>query len=88
MMGVGYLGKKAMARETDEYMLEHDYFNSRATFNYVYCLRPRRCYTSKRWLFFEIAVRGRRVITGPGDPVIEDRWYHRNEAVIIMLRGL
>jgi hypothetical protein len=32
-------------------------------------------------------MRGRRIIGGPGDPVVEDRWYHRDEAIIKMLKG-
>jgi hypothetical protein len=65
----------------------YDPFDDRATFEYVYCVWPRRCYTTGQWLFMELAMRGRRVITGPGEPVIEDRWFHRNEAIIKMLKG-
>jgi hypothetical protein len=63
----------------------YDPFSDRAVFAYKYSLLPRRCYNTKR-LVWGTAVRGRRVITGPGEPVIEDRWYHRHEAIIMMLK--
>lgn len=65
----------------------YDYFNDRATFEYKYSWRPRRCYNTGQ-LVLGTAVRGRRVITGPGEPVIEDRWYHRHEAIIMMLKKI
>lgn len=65
----------------------YDPFNDRAVFQYKYSFVPRRCYNTQQ-LVLGLAVRGRRVITGPGDPVVEDRWYHRHEAVLMMLKGL
>lgn len=65
----------------------YDAFDDRATFDYKTSFIPRRCYKTKRWLW-GLAVRGRRIITGPGDPIIEDRWYHRHEAIIMMLKKL
>ena len=65
----------------------YDPFDDRADFRYVWCWWPRRCYMSRKWLFCELAVRGRWIITGPGEPVIEDRWYHRHEALIKIMRG-
>ena len=64
----------------------YDHFDDRATFEYKYSFIPRRCYTTKRWIW-GLAMRGRRVITGPGDPIIEHRWYHRHEAIIKMLKA-
>ena len=62
------------------------YFMDRATFQYRTSWIPRRCYSTQRWIWGR-AVRGRQIITGPGDPVIEDRWYHPQEATIMMLKG-
>ena len=61
-------------------------FNERAQFEYKYCLWPRRCYESKRPIWFTLSVRARAVWTGPGEPVIEDRWYHRDEGLMIMIK--
>jgi hypothetical protein len=65
----------------------YDPFNERATFEYKTSFIPRKCYTTKKWVW-GLAVRGRRIITGPGEPVVEDRWYHRHEAILMMLKGL
>lgn len=65
----------------------YDPFEDRAVFNYKYSFIPRRCYNTKK-LVWGLAVRGRRIITGPGSDVVEDRWYHRHEAIIMMLKGL
>lgn len=63
----------------------NDFFYERATLEYRWCLWPRKCYRSKRWLFCELAVRGRAIYTGPGEPVIEDRWFSTTEALILCL---
>lgn len=63
----------------------YDYFNDCASFEYKYSFLPRRCYNTGRWVW-GLGMRGRRIITGPGEPVIEDRWYHRHEAIIMMLQ--
>ena len=47
---------------------------------------PRSCYRSKSLLWFCWAYRARRIITGPGDPIVEDRWYDRNEFLILKLQ--
>lgn len=76
-----------MGISTSDEMTQSYYpFNDRAQFEYKYSIIPRRCYTTNRWIW-GLSMRGRRIITGPGDPVIMDRWYHRNEAIIKMLKG-
>lgn len=62
------------------------WFNEYAQFEYKYCVWPRRCYNTKRWLFLTTAMRGRRIITGPGEPIVEDRWYDSNEGLIMMIK--
>lgn len=66
---------------------DYDGFNDRATFTYATSFWPRRCYQTGRWIW-GTALRGRAVWTGPGEPVIEDRWYHRHEGLIMMLKKL
>jgi hypothetical protein len=63
------------------------WFNKNAQFEYRYSLLPRRCHNTGQWVWGR-AVRGRKIVTGPGEPVTIDRWYHRHEAVIMMLKGL
>jgi hypothetical protein len=64
----------------------YDPFDDRAVFEYKYSFIPRRCYTTGQWVW-GVAMRGRRYIHGPGEPVVEERWYHRHEAIIKMLKG-
>lgn len=64
----------------------YDNFNDRASFRRAYSIWPRRCYNTKRWIW-GLAMRGRSIITGPGEPLVIDRWYHRHEAVIMTLKG-
>lgn len=63
----------------------YNVFNDRAVFEYKYSLIPRQCYNTKR-IVWGAAVRGRRIIFGPGDPVVEDRWYHRDEGLIMLIK--
>ncbi len=68
--------------------VNYDGFNERARFEYKFCFWPRRCYNTKRWIWLETTMRGRAIWTGPGEPVVEDRWYHRHEALIMMIKGV
>lgn len=77
MMGASY----GVQAEDQSY----DLFMDCASFDYAYSFWPRRCYNTHRWVW-GVAMRGRRIITGPGEPVVEDRWYHRHEAMIMMLK--
>ena len=45
---------------------------------------PRRCQSSQQWIWGR-ATRARRVITGPGDPVIEDRWYDQHQYLMLIM---
>lgn len=76
-----------LSRMSDE-VQSYDPFNDRAQFEYKFSFWPRRCYKTGRLVWLETAMRGRRIITGPGEPVIEDRWYNRDEALIMMIKGL
>ena len=69
----------------DDVQAEDTWFE-RARFEYKYCVWPRRCYKTGRWLWLETAMRGRAIWTGPGEPVIDDRWFNSNEALIMMLK--
>lgn len=71
----------------DEETQYYDGFDDRATFEYMWCIWPRRCYLTKSWIFADIAVRGRAVWSGPGEDAIEDRWYLADEYVLKVLKG-
>jgi hypothetical protein len=63
----------------------YDPFMDRAEFSYAFSIWPRRCYNTRRWVW-GTGLRGRRIITGPGESVIEDRWYHIHEGLIMLIK--
>ena len=66
-------------------LADQDDFERRARFVHRWSLRPRRCYRSGRWIWGP-AVRAEAVWTGPGEPIMERRWLHSHEAVILLLQ--
>lgn len=48
---------------------------------------PKRCQVSGKHLWLEYAYRKTSTYTGPGDPVVEHRWYDKHEYVIEKLKG-
>ena len=71
-------------------MLDHietyDHWQDRAKFEYKFSFWPRRCYNTGRWLWLETVMRGRAIWNGPGDYIVDDRWYDSNEALIMMIK--
>ena len=67
-------------------LADQDDFERRAfRIEYAWSVWPRRCYRSERRVWGR-AVRVQAVWTGPGEPIVETRWLHRDEAVIMMLK--
>lgn len=64
----------------------YDPFYDRATWELKRPLWPRRCAITDKFLWFKSSYRGRRIITGPGEPVIEDRWHSKNDHIIWLLK--
>jgi hypothetical protein len=52
-----------------------------------YSLWPRRCHYTERWLWFTLAYKGTAMITGPGDPVFEDRWCAKDAYLFLKIKG-
>ncbi len=52
-----------------------------------FCLIPRRCFYSHKFLWFTLAYRGTAMICGPGEPVLEDRWCERHEYLFLKIKG-
>ena len=61
------------------------FFEDRAQLSYGWSWWPRQCYRTSRWVWGP-AVRAEAVWTGPGEPIIERRWLHRDEGLIMMLK--
>ena len=68
------------------YEPDESYFMRRASMQLLWSFWPRRCYVSKKWLCFCLAYRARRIITGPGEPVIQDRWYSQAEGLMQLIK--
>lgn len=68
----------------DEY--EDERFLKRAVTNLKWCLWPRRCHVTKKWLWFTLAYHAQYIINGPGDPAIWTRWYSSEEMLILKLK--
>lgn len=73
------------------HMMPNEYddkrFLERALTKLLWCLWPRRCHVSKRWLWLTLAYRADYVITGPGEPAVWTRWYSNDEFVVLKLKG-
>jgi hypothetical protein len=63
---------------------------------YKWCLWPRRCHKTNRWLFCELAIKEqvilkiyKKINQGPDQVSISKkyRWYDKNEWVILKLKG-
>lgn len=84
-MGTGYKGNHTMVSAGD--VQSYDPFWDRATPELKFCFVPHECCETKKILWMVDAYRYRRIITGPGDPIVEDRWVSKDEALIKILKG-
>jgi hypothetical protein len=70
-----------------DYDQSYDFFYDRAnkpilTFSFL----PRRCYLSKKLIWFKKGYMYVRYITGPGEPVVQYRWHDKQEHIIWQLK--
>lgn len=62
---------------------EEDWGLNRVTdWKYKLCWRPQTCFLTGKQLWGSRAYHGTRIITGPGEPVIDDYWVEKNEFLI------
>ena len=83
---VMWMLEKAMDRAI-RMLADRDDFEQRARFEYRWSVWPRRCYRTQRRVW-GLAVRAMALWTGPGEPVVETRWLHRDEGLVMMLKGI
>lgn len=52
-----------------------------------YSLIPRKCHYSGKVLWLTTAYEGTAIVTGPGEPVFENRWCDRKEYLLLKIKG-
>jgi len=52
------------------------------------CWTPQTCFLTGQQLWFRYAFHGTRLITGPGDPVVDHYWINRNEFIMWNLKRI
>jgi hypothetical protein len=56
--------------------------------NLKFCILPKRCHYTGKYLWLTKAYRGVAMITGPGEPVFEYRWCERKEYLFLKIKGV
>lgn len=69
--------------------MDNDHFKRRCISSKVkFSLWPRKCFYSGRSLWFKNAYRMTAMITGPGEPIFEDRWVDKKEYIFLKIKGV
>lgn len=70
-------------------MWSNETFNRRCLgWQLKFCLFPRRCFYTGKYLWFKMAYKGTAMLTGPGEPLFEDRWCDRKEFLFLKIKGI
>jgi hypothetical protein len=69
--------------------MDNDHFKRRCISSTIkFSVWPRTCFYSKKSLWLTHAYRLTAMITGPGEPVFEDRWVDRKEYIFLKIKGV
>jgi hypothetical protein len=49
---------------------------------------PRKCFYTKRLLWFKRAYMGTSILTGPGDSIFDYRWIDQKEYIFLKIKGV
>lgn len=52
-----------------------------------FCFLPKKCFYSKKIIWFKKAYFGTAMLTGPGDPLFYHRWVERKEFLFQQIKG-
>lgn len=73
----------------DTLMWNNETFNRRCIgWKLKFCLLPKRCFYTGKYLWFTHAYLGTSMITGPGQPLFEYRWCERHEYLFLKIKGV
>lgn len=72
----------------DYYWIEHQsFYLNLCTWEIARSWFPKRDALTRRWLWLKPVMKGIRIISGPGTPVIETYWLDKDEYFIWKLKG-
>jgi hypothetical protein len=72
----------------DSLMWTNDTFKRRCVgWSLTFCILPRRCHYTGKYLWLTRAYQGVAMITGPGEPVFDYRWCDRKEYLFLKIKG-
>lgn len=54
---------------------------------YIFALLPKRCAVSNKRLWFKFCYKRTAMYTGPGEPVLEYKFYDKTEYLLEKLKG-
>lgn len=73
----------------DSIMWNNEAFNRRCLgWEIKFSLLPRRCFYTGKNLWLKSSYRGTAMLTGPGEPLFEDRWCDRKEFLFLKIKGI
>jgi hypothetical protein len=67
--------------------MTYDPFYDRAAWELSFAWFPHRCEITNRLIWLTRAYQGTRIITGPGEPVVEQRWHNKHQHLLWCLKG-
>jgi hypothetical protein len=78
----------SVTTDTTSIIVSHGYYwhNRVANWQLKFAWLPHRCSLSGRFIWLKFAYCGRKIISGPGEPVIEDYWHTTTEHMIWLLK--
>lgn len=82
------MGLSRMSDEIQQAPLSEDWGLNRAVgWKLKLCWTPKNCFLSGKKLWGKRAYQGINMITGPGEPVIEEYWLEKSEFLFWNLKG-
>lgn len=68
--------------------MDNDGFKRRCISSEIkFSIIPRKCFYSNRSIWFRRAYIVTAMVTGPGEPVFEDRWVDSKEYIFLKIKG-
>ena len=68
-------------------LYQHWGLNRVSDWNLKLCWFPKKCFLSQKNIWWKYAYYGENLITGPGEPILEQYWIEKSEFLIWNLKG-